>query len=583
MTIGHGVRGIVRLGTAADDEAIHRLNHRTFALEIPQHPANADGLLPDRFHGENTYAVYEVDGAVVGMVAGRATRPFSLDTKLGGVDRYLPPDCTPVEFRLLAVERAFRSTRAFTALVSFLTRHFLDRGFDTAVISGTTRQLKLYEHLGFRAFGSLIGREGAWYQPMLITAADVARWPRSMRGTNPETNRDADSAVETPVNCLPGPVAMREAVHAAFRSAPTSHRSHEFQACYDATVERLLSLTRAKCATMLLGSGTLANDVVAAALVSIGAHGVVATNGEFGERLVDHARRAGLRVTVAASAWGNALDCDAIDRALASSKAAWLWVTHCETSSGVLNDIGRLRAIAAARGAALAVDAISSVGAVPVDLTGVQLASAVSGKALGAYPGLAVVFHDGAPIRRTDVPRYLDLAFAHEQHGVPFTHSSNLVCALHAAVDRTDWRARFARIAQVSAQMRAALADHGLEVLTRSDHASPAVLTVPLRGVSSRRVGDMLRAGGVLVSYESAYLLSRNWIQLCLMGEFSEPAMLDVPSLIARTVTRCTLSTAPSSRSSTRAMRRATSAAAASSSGDNAASPEMPPIEMCRR
>ena len=83
-------------------EAIHRLNYRTFVQEIPQHAANAEERLVDRFHAENTYAVCLQGEELVGMIAGRSQRPFSLDQKLGGeLDRHLPPHDRVVEVRLL--------------------------------------------------------------------------------------------------------------------------------------------------------------------------------------------------------------------------------------------------------------------------------------------------------------------------------------------------------------------------------------------------------------------------------------------------------------------------------------------------
>lgn len=150
-------RGTVRLATAADHDAIHALNYRTFVEEIPQHEPNAHQRLVDRFHDDNVYAVYEVNGAVVGMVSGRTQRPFSLDQKLGGVDGYLPAGRTPVEIRLLAVEPAYRAGRVFSQLVAFITRHFMASGFDLGIMSGTTRQLRLYRQLGDLSRG-IVGR-----------------------------------------------------------------------------------------------------------------------------------------------------------------------------------------------------------------------------------------------------------------------------------------------------------------------------------------------------------------------------------------------------------------------------------------
>ena len=71
---------------------IHHLNYQTFVEEIPQHAANPDHALVDKFHRENTYIICLDRGQVVGMIAVRDRRPFSLDAKLNNLDAYLPPD-----------------------------------------------------------------------------------------------------------------------------------------------------------------------------------------------------------------------------------------------------------------------------------------------------------------------------------------------------------------------------------------------------------------------------------------------------------------------------------------------------------
>src|SRR5207244_3736510 len=75
-------------------EQIHELNYRTFVEEIPQHRGNPDRALIDRFHGDNTYFVGKRGARVVGMIAVRSRRPFSLDEKLPDLDRYLPAGWT---------------------------------------------------------------------------------------------------------------------------------------------------------------------------------------------------------------------------------------------------------------------------------------------------------------------------------------------------------------------------------------------------------------------------------------------------------------------------------------------------------
>jgi hypothetical protein len=72
-------------------DAIHRLNYQTFVDEIPQHRPDPSGRLIDKFHGENTYIICISGTRLLGMIAVRGRRPFSLDLKLPDFESYLPP------------------------------------------------------------------------------------------------------------------------------------------------------------------------------------------------------------------------------------------------------------------------------------------------------------------------------------------------------------------------------------------------------------------------------------------------------------------------------------------------------------
>jgi len=92
-------------------EQIFRLNYRTFTEEIPQNQPNPEKRRVDKFHAENTYLICLEDGQLLGMLAMRDKRPFSLDEKFENLDSYLPPFTSICEIRLLAVEPDKRSTR----------------------------------------------------------------------------------------------------------------------------------------------------------------------------------------------------------------------------------------------------------------------------------------------------------------------------------------------------------------------------------------------------------------------------------------------------------------------------------------
>ncbi len=505
-------------------EQVFRLNYKTFVEEIPQHPPNPEKRLVDRFHHENTYLVALDADQLIGMMAVRDKRPFSLDEKLGNIDRYLPPGRKICEVRLLSVLPSHRNGMVFQGLLKLLLEYGKSQRYNLAVISGTVRQQKLYKHLGFVPFGPLVGSKEAQYQPMYLTLEEFEEVATPLLNVPSAADRALN-----PISFLPGPVSLRPEIRAALDKLPLSHRCDKFKEDIALTKTLLCQLVRAQRVEILLGSGTLANDVIAAQLALLAAPGMILSNGEFGDRLVDHARRLGLSFHAVEIEWGSAFDREGLQKTLDVQRdARWLWAVACETSTGVLNDVDWLKAICARREIKLCLDCISVIGTAPVDLQGVCLASCVSGKGLGAFPGLSMVFYQDAVAPRPDkLPRYLDLGYYAAQSGVPFTHSSNLLSALQAALKRYDSQQPFAEIEELSVWLRPKLRELGFQILAPDSHSSPAVITLVLpQPISSQKVGDQLQAAGFLLSYQSAYLRERNWLQICLMGDCSRQSLV---------------------------------------------------------
>ena len=511
-------------------DAIHRLNYRTFVEEIPQHEQNDEGRLVDKFHDHNTYIICVSGGTLAGMVAMRFARPFSLDGKLPDLDSHLPTGRNWSELRLLAVEKKFRGSAVIAGLLRLVQSEAAARGVDAGVISATTRQLKLYRHLGFEPFGPLVGREGAYFQPMHLSMEKFVASSPVLAIEAGEQNLPPSAAPEAegPVNLLPGPVAIPRVVREAFIKAPVSHRDTAFIHDVQTVRHDLCTLTGANYAQIMLGSGTLANEIVCAQINRLESPGLVVSNGEFGERLADQARRSWLTHEHLCLPWGHALDMDKLAALLdRHPEVRWLWTTHCETSTGALNDLEGLKNLCAVRDIRLAIDAISTIGVVPVDLHGVWMAACASGKGLASYPGIAIVFHndavDPAPEK---LPRYLDLGLYASGDGVPFTQSSNLVYALKASLETTDWEEKIVRTRRLHDLVRPRLAALGVSFIMTAERSSPAVITLSMRaGVSSLDVADRLEAAGFRLSCRSAYLSTRNWLQVCLMGELTEGEM----------------------------------------------------------
>lgn len=508
-------------------QLIHRLNYRTFVEEIPQHQRNPSGKLVDKFHQQNTYIVCLSGDELIGMVALRGERPFSLDHKLAGLEDYLPRGRRLCEIRLLSVEPKLRKTSVFLGLILRLVEVAKSRGYDMALISGTTRQLRLYQHLGFVAFGPVVGSGQARYQPMYLS---LEGFEEQVKALLERAQREARQAV-----FLPGPVAVSERVARAFAGAPVSHRGTAFRAVLERAKHELRELTGAREVVLGFGSGTLANDMVGGHLSLIEGDGLVLANGEFGERLIDHAQRWNLRFTAQRQEWGTPFDLAAIEARLHASPAMrWLWAVHSETSTGMLNNLDGLRALARRYDLRLCLDAISSLGTLPVRMDDVYLASAVSGKGLASYPGVAIVLA-GEPLATVagKLPRYLDLEMYWDGDRVPFTQCSNLLFALRAALEQQT-PARYARIADAGRLLRSALASEGFQLVSPEAHSAPAVATIALPdSMRSRVVGEALRRQDIHVAYASDYLLARNWIQACLFGEFTEQSLYDLVGALA--------------------------------------------------
>lgn len=516
-------------------EEIHRLNYRTFVEEIPQHQRSPSHRLVDKFHAENTYLICLAGRQLAGMLAARGNRPFSLDTKLPDLDAHLPAGRRVVEIRLLAIDKKFRGARGgqvLSGILALLWQHGVEKGYDLAIISGTTRQLRLYQHLGFVPFGPLVGTGEAQFQPMYVTLETFEVTAREFLRNSP-----ARSFHPSAVNFLPGPVAMRREVRRAFEQAAESHRSDLFMQEFQTTKRTLCSFTHAQHVEIMLGSGTLANDVVAAQLSLEPTRGLILSNGEFGSRLVDQARRQRLDFDALELPWGAAFDLAEVRaRIERTPRLGWLWTPHCETSTGVVNDLDGLKALAAECGLKLCLDCISSIGTMPVDLRGVYLASCASGKGLRAYPGLSMVFYHQAVHPAPDrLPRYLDLGYYAAQQGVPFTFSSNLLHALHAAIKHVDWERRFRDVAALGEELRARLREAGFTLLAEEGGHSPAVVTIVLPPeLSSSAVGNQMQESGFLLSFNSEYLRKRNWIQVCLMGECARDKALALVNVLRR-------------------------------------------------
>jgi alanine-glyoxylate transaminase/serine-glyoxylate transaminase/serine-pyruvate transaminase len=193
------------------------------------------------------------------------------------------------------------------------------------------------------------------------------------------------------------------------------------------------------------GTGTSGMETAVANLTKTGSRAAVVAGGYFGDRLAQMLERYGATVSRIPVEWGRACDPDQLSRALQSGGADIVAMVHGETSTGVVNPIQDMIAVARKHGALTIVDAVTTLGGVPL-ATGEWDADACyscTQKGLGAPSGLApITFSKRALDARTPSRSfYLDLALLEDywvRRKYHHTISAPLVYALQAALAIVD-------------------------------------------------------------------------------------------------------------------------------------------------
>lgn len=256
----------------------------------------------------------------------------------------------------------------------------------------------------------------------------------------------------------PGPSLIAPRVMRAMSAPMLSHLDPQFLELMDDTRARLTRVFRApegSFAFAASGTGTSAMEVSVANMVAPGTRVLCVVTGYFGDRLAQMCERYGADVERLDGEWGRACDPDAVKRALAARPADLVTIVHAETSTGVLNPIKEIAALAHAAGALVIVDAVTSLGAMPLDVAGWELdvVYSCSQKGLGAPSGVApLVFTPRALEQRVPCRSfYFDVSLLEAywlQRKYHHTMCASLIYALREAlvvVDEEGLEARWAR------------------------------------------------------------------------------------------------------------------------------------------
>lgn len=192
----------------------------------------------------------------------------------------------------------------------------------------------------------------------------------------------------------PGPVPVPPEVLQAQAAPLVYHRGPGYGALLREVTDDLKRLFRTNNDVLIFtSSGTGGLESAVANLFSPGDRVVVPVAGYFGERFARIATAFGLDVRTVDYEWGQAATAADVEAAIAEAPTKGVLVQQSETSTAVIHPVDEIAEVTRAADVLLAVDCVSSVGAVPfeTDGWGVDVAVGGSQKALSATPGLAFV------------------------------------------------------------------------------------------------------------------------------------------------------------------------------------------------
>jgi len=292
-----------------------------------------------------------------------------------------------------------------------------------------------------------------------------------------------------------GPVSVSPEVLNEICQPLLYHRDAEFLSIFREVIAGIQFVLQTKNDICLLtASGTGGMDAIVVNLFSPGDHVLVVEQGKFSARWSEICKAYGLKIKSFLLPWGNSVEGDQIKNILQLEpdiKAVLL--THCETSTGAINDIAAIsREIRDISDVLIIVDAISTIGAVPfkMDEWKIDVTVFSSNKGLKTPPGAAfIALNDKAWafVKTANLPKYY-FDFKKYQRaiqngiGTPFTPPVSLIRGIHKAIlsiKKLGLQKFWENHRKMALAFRSAIQSMGLEIFPANPSDSITVIKIP--------------------------------------------------------------------------------------------------------
>ncbi len=338
----------------------------------------------------------------------------------------------------------------------------------------------------------------------------------------------------------PGPSPVAPEVLKAMAHSTIGHLDPAFIGLMDELKAMLQTCfnTKNEATFTVAGPGSVGMDACVLNMVEAGDKILIARNGVFGMRMSEVASRGGAVVVPLDFEWGKPVEAAAVDAALAADKdIKFVAFVHAETSTGVLSDAKAIAAAAAKHGAMVIMDAVTSVGGVPVkiDEWGVDVVYTGTQKCISCPPGLSPVSFSPRAIehiknRKTKVLSwFLDvtqvMAYWGGEGARAYHHTApiNALYGLHEALRRVlveGLDTAFARHKKAHLHLVAEVKKRGWEMLVDEAYRLPQLNAIKIpAGVDDAKVRrSLLLDHNIEIGAGLGVLAGKVW-RIGLMGE----------------------------------------------------------------
>lgn len=304
----------------------------------------------------------------------------------------------------------------------------------------------------------------------------------------------------------PGPTNVPPEVLAALAKPIVHHRAPDFEPIFQAAREGLQYIFRTQNPVVpLCSSGTGGMEAAMTSLLSAGDKAICVEGGKFGERWGNIGKAYGINCVIEKIDWSLSATPELVERLLNEHPdAKAVFTTHCETSTGALTDIAAIAKVVAKTPAVLVTDAISSLGAEPLetDAWGIDVVVTGSQKALMLPPGMAFVSISPKAEALINAAKsgnyYFSLKKALKElaaNTTPWTSPVAMIVALNAAVDllkKIGIENVWARHKRCATAIRQGCEAIGLHMYSKSPSNVVIPLTVP-EGVEAGKIVKCMR------------------------------------------------------------------------------------------